>query len=67
MLLIIYLIIYGLIIKIDGQGNVLESLHDPLGKVLHTITNTVEFENTLYMGSLYNDTVGKLSLNNETF
>ncbi len=58
---------YGLIIKIDGQGNILESLHDPLGKVLHTITNTVEFEYTLYMGSLYNDTIGKLSLNNETF
>ena len=58
---------YGLIIKIDGQGNILESLHDSRGKVLHTITNTVEFENILYMGSLYNDTVGKLSLNNESF
>lgn len=55
---------YGLIIKIDGDGNILESLHDPDGTVLHTITNVVEWNNALYMGSLYNDTVGKLILQN---
>jgi len=53
---------YGLIIKIDGDGNILKSLHDPNGNVLHTITNVVEWNNTLYIGSLYNDTVGKLLL-----
>ncbi len=56
--------LYGLIVKIDSNGNIVESLHNPSGEHLHTITNVVEFENHLYIGSLLNDCVGKLSLDN---
>lgn len=53
---------YGFVIKINEQGEILESLHDPKGLKVHTITNTIERDSVLYFGSLFNNAVGKLDL-----
>lgn len=49
---------YGLILKIDIQGNILNSYHDTSGEILWSITNVFEDDNHLYLGSLFNDAVG---------
>ncbi|MFQ6609222.1 MAG: SMP-30/gluconolactonase/LRE family protein [Fidelibacterota bacterium] len=49
---------YGLILKIDIHGNILNSYHDTTGDVLWSITNVFEADNYLYVGSLFNDAVG---------
>ena len=53
---------YGFVLKINEQGEILESLHDPKGIKVHTITNTIERDSVLYIGSLFNDAVGELDL-----
>lgn len=53
---------YGFVIELDEAGNVLRTLQDPGGEHLHTITSVKEIDGTLYMGSLYNDRIGVLPL-----
>ncbi len=53
---------YGLVILIDSEGNILRSLHDMNGKVLWSVTNVYQRGNDLYLGSLFNDAVGKYRL-----
>ena len=47
---------YGLVLRLDGDGRVVESLHDPTGDV-HFVTSATPHEGTLYLGSLQDDAV----------
>ena len=49
---------YGLIIQLNSEGEIVESLHDPSGKSLSGITNVVEREEKLYIGTLEGDAIG---------
>lgn len=53
---------YGLVAEINAEGEVLRTLHDPDGSSITTITSVLEHNGTLYMGSLYNDYIGRLPL-----
>ncbi|HMV41443.1 MAG TPA: SMP-30/gluconolactonase/LRE family protein [Leptospiraceae bacterium] len=53
---------YGLVIRLDESGNILESYQDPSGKHLKEITSALEYNGFLYLGSLHNDRIGKLEL-----
>jgi|APSaa5957512576_1039674.scaffolds.fasta_scaffold01029_10 sugar lactone lactonase YvrE len=52
----------GMILKISPNGEILNSIHDINGEAMYSVTNVFEHENTLYIGSLFNDAVGLLSL-----
>lgn len=53
---------YGFIAEIDGEGNVLRTLQDPGGERISTITSVLEHDGNLYLGSLYNDYIGRVRL-----
>ena len=53
---------YGLVIELDAQGNIIQSLHDPTGENLKEITSAQEYGDYLYLGSLHNDRIGKYKL-----
>lgn len=53
---------YGLVLEMDENGNIIRSLHDPGGEHLSIITSVKETDSMLYMGSLYNDRIGVLDL-----
>ena len=53
---------YGLVIELDAQGNIIQSLHDPTGEHLTGITSAQEYGDYLYLGSLHNDRIGKYRL-----
>jgi sugar lactone lactonase YvrE len=53
---------YGLVIELDAQGNIIQSLHDPTGNHLNGITSAQEYGDYLYLGSLHNDRIGKYKL-----
>ncbi len=50
---------YGHVFKMDGQGNVLISLQDPLG-TFHTNTGAVELDGWLYISSLHETSLARL-------
>lgn len=52
---------YGLVLALDAQGNILTSLHDPTGHHLHEVTSVQQVSDHLYLGSLHNDRIGRLS------
>ena len=49
---------YGFIIQLNSEGEIVESLHDPSGKSLSGITNVVERDGKLYIGTLEGDAIG---------
>jgi sugar lactone lactonase YvrE len=53
---------YAFVIKLDEQGNILDSFQDPTGQRLFAITSVVEHDGALYLGSLVNDRIGKYKL-----
>jgi sugar lactone lactonase YvrE len=53
---------YGLVLALDEQGKITQSLHDPTGNHLKEITSAREFDGYLYLGSLHNDRIGKYKL-----
>jgi sugar lactone lactonase YvrE len=53
---------YGLVIELDAEGNIIQSLHDPTGENLKEITSAQEYGDYLYLGSLHNDRIGKYKL-----
>jgi len=53
---------YGLVLSLNEQGEITQSLHDPTGKYLREITSVREYEGYLYLGSLHNDCIGKYKL-----
>ncbi len=52
---------YGFILGLDGEGNVVQNLQDPSGS-FGQITNVVEHNGMLYMGSLSEDAVGMIPI-----
>ncbi|MEZ5426766.1 MAG: SMP-30/gluconolactonase/LRE family protein [Pyrinomonadaceae bacterium] len=52
---------YGLVIKMDENGQILESLHDPSGN-LSFITNAVEQRGFLYLATLKGDWIARVKL-----
>ena len=53
---------YGFVVEFDEQGEVLRTLQDPGGERLFAVTSVKQVEDTLYLGSLYNDRIGVLPL-----
>lgn len=53
---------YGLVLALDEEGRITQSLHEPTGKHLKEITSVEEHANFLYLGSLHNDRIGKYRL-----
>ncbi|WP_096333885.1 SMP-30/gluconolactonase/LRE family protein [Nannocystis exedens] len=53
---------YGLVIEIDEEGKVLQSLHDPSGDSVHQVTSVHERDGALYLGHLHRDRISKVSL-----
>ena len=53
---------YGLVLALDEQGKIIQSLHEPTGKHLKEITSAREYGGYLYLGSLHNDRIGKYRL-----
>lgn len=53
---------YGLVLEIDGSGNILQSLQDPTGEHLKEITGARDDGQNLYLGSLHGDRIGILEL-----
>lgn len=52
---------YGLVLRLDGSGEVVESLHDPSGEVFG-ITSATPHEGALYLGSLFGSAVRRYAL-----
>jgi ribose transport system permease protein len=53
---------HGLIVKLSGTGEVLETLWDPGGAKHATITSMREHDGWLYVGGLMNDRIGRVRL-----
>ena len=53
---------YGCIVKFDDQGNVIESLWDPVAVSHPTITSVREHKGFLYIGGLENNRIGRVPL-----
>lgn len=53
---------YGFVAELDEQGRILRTLQDPGGERLSTVTSVKEAGGKLYLGSLYNDRIGVLTL-----
>lgn len=54
---------YGLVLGIDGSGQIVRSLQDPDGRRVSNVTSARQFGDWLYLGSLYNNYVARLKLN----
>jgi sugar lactone lactonase YvrE len=52
---------YGLVVRLDSAGNIVESLHDPTGNI-YLISNAVEKDGYLYLGVLYGDSIWRIKL-----
>lgn len=52
---------YGFIAHMDRTGNITETLHDPKGRV-YSVTNVVEHNGALYLGTLTGDSIAKIQL-----
>ena len=52
---------YGLVIEVDEQGQILQSLHDPDGGV-YEVTSVHERDGALYLGHLHRDRITRVPL-----
>ena len=53
---------YGLVVALNEQGEIIQSLHDSSGTHLRMITSAKPVGDYLYLGSLNNDRIGKLRI-----
>jgi sugar lactone lactonase YvrE len=53
---------HALVLELDSDGRILQSLHDATGKRLKNITSAKQWRGSLYLGSLTGDRIGKLTL-----
>lgn len=53
---------YGLVLALNEQGEITQSLHDPTGRHLQEVTSARQYGGYLYLGSLHNDRIGKYKL-----
>lgn len=51
---------YGLAVEIDEDGEIVQSLHDPGGAVVHEVTSVHEAPGALYFGHLSRDRIDRL-------
>ena len=58
---------YGMILRLDENGSINESLHDPSGKIIDEIIDVFEDkeENALLLGSYKHEFLGRLPLTSE--
>lgn len=52
----------AMVVNVGSDGKMIRGFDDPTGKVMRFVTSAVEFEGHLYLGTLYNDFLGKLPL-----
>lgn len=52
----------GLVLRVDGEGNLLQTLGDPSGEVVWGVTSAVEAGGRLFMGSLHSKGIPVLDL-----
>ena len=53
---------HGLVLKLDAEGNILQSLHDATGETMAIVTSAERYGDTLYMGSLVRPGIGMLTV-----
>lgn len=53
---------YGIVVEIDGRGEILRSLHDPSGKHFGTVTTAIESDGALWMGTFRKPQYARLKL-----
>lgn len=56
---------YGIIVALDEYGYVMDSLQDPGGEVITSVSEIAEYDGVLYLGSYYANFVGQLKLRDE--
>jgi hypothetical protein len=52
---------YGIVLNLDSNGEVKQSLHDPSGHV-YAVSSIIRRDNVLYIGSLFGDYIAKYTL-----
>lgn len=52
----------GIVLRVDGEGNLLQTLGDPSGQVVWGVTSAVEAGGRLFMGSLHSKGIPVLDL-----
>jgi hypothetical protein len=52
----------GLVLRVDGSGNVVQTLGDPQGERVWGVTSAVEAGGRLFMGSLHSQGIPVLDL-----
>ncbi|PIN11226.1 hypothetical protein CDL12_16170 [Handroanthus impetiginosus] len=52
----------AMVVNVGSDGEIIRGFDDPIGKVMGFVTSALEFEGHLYLGTLYNDFIGKLPL-----
>lgn len=53
---------YGFVLALNRDGQVVENLQDPSGKAFALISNVLEYQGKLYLGSIGEDAVGRISV-----
>ncbi|XP_071962081.1 adipocyte plasma membrane-associated protein-like [Antedon mediterranea] len=53
---------YGLIIEVNQKGEIVQSLHDPTGEVVSSVSEVLDTGNELYLGSFGGNYIGRLNL-----
>ena len=53
---------YGLVLALDEDGEIIESLHDPTGEHFSPVTSVEEHQGYLYLGSLTADRIARYKL-----
>ncbi|XP_006822136.1 adipocyte plasma membrane-associated protein-like [Saccoglossus kowalevskii] len=54
---------YGLLIELNADGDIIQSLHDPTGEVIPSVSEVLETApGQLYLGSYHSSFIGKLDL-----
>lgn len=52
----------AIIVEMDEEGKILDSLQDPTGKVIETVTDAFDYKGKLYIGSFSAKFVGQMDL-----
>lgn len=52
--------LYGCVVAVNLQGQIVGTLQDPGGRVIHSITSVIERDGLLYFGSLQTDRIATL-------
>jgi sugar lactone lactonase YvrE len=53
---------YGFVLGLDANGRVVHNLQDPTGEGYSNVTNAVEWNGSLYLGSLSENAIGRVTI-----